>query len=159
MDKSISSFIILVLVMLCTPLTANDNSIRPPDLPKGYDLVGIYRLESKTKVQHGKAINQITGHSNYKAFSNGKTIRLYTAGVDDAFHEYEIYSSQGISSSTQSGATRISPGIQARNIQPSMIKQISVTPKNLTITQIPPLSDSVTILYAKRQTFKYTPQQ
>ncbi|WP_346189714.1 hypothetical protein [Rubritalea halochordaticola] len=86
----------------------------------------------------------------YKVFSNGQTIRVYNSDVPDAFHKYEIYRSDGISSLNTDGTTRVLPGLQAKNAQGAIFKQLSVSPKSLTITLVPPLSDAVTIVYAKR---------
>jgi len=118
----------------------------------GYRKIIIYTIDSRIKVHQGTTLNQITGNLNYKVFGNGKLVRIYNTTTSDVFHEYEIYASEGISTALDSGATQISPGIQARNIQASMLKQLSVTKTSLTITQIPPLSDAITVIYAKRST-------
>ncbi|SHK33120.1 hypothetical protein SAMN02745181_3629 [Rubritalea squalenifaciens DSM 18772] len=138
-----------LLIMLSTIAGASE-LVRPNDLPSDYDLVGIYLVSSKTRVHDGKSIQQLAPKVTYKVFSNGQTIRVYNSDVPDAFHKYEIYRSDGISNLNQDGTTRVLPGLQAKNVQGAIFKQLSVSPVSLTITLIPPLSDAVTILYAKR---------
>lgn len=145
----VSALTLLLTVLFSLP-TAAVEDIRPDSLPSDFDLVGVYLTKSKIKVHSGTSIQQLAPDTTYKVYGNGLSIRVYNSEVPGAFHVYEIYRSDGISTLNEDGTTRVLPGMQARNTHGAILKQLSVSPKSLTITLIPPLSDSVTVIYATK---------
>ena len=118
--------------------------------PDGFDLMGVYRVESMVRVREGKSTSSELSDTQYRVYSNGQEIRLYQTAVADSYHSYQIYRSDGISEQDSRGNISIKPGIQARLSSIQTVKQLSVTQSQLTITQFPPISDTVVITYAKR---------
>lgn len=119
-------------------------------MPQGFDLYGSYEVHSIIRVSSAKSRSVPLRNTIYKIYSNGQEIRLYQEGLSSAFHSYVIYRADGISEQDESGNISIKPGLQARLITENLVKQIAVTQEKLTITQFPPLSDTVVITYAKR---------
>ena len=117
---------------------------------KGFDLVGIYLVESMVRVREGKSTTTTLPDTRYRVYSNGQEIRIYQATVEGSYHSYKIYRSDGISEQDDEGNISIMPGIQASHSNKHMLKQLSVTQSQLTITQFPPISDTVVITYSKR---------
>lgn len=148
--KDRATAMILLCSFLFTLQLSAQEDVRPDGLPSDYDLIGVYLTKSKIRVHNGTAIQQLAPNTTYKVYGNGQNIRVYNNEVPDAFHQYEIYRSDGISTLNEDGTTRVLPGMQARNTQSAILKQLSVSPASLTITLIPPLSDTVTIIYANR---------
>ncbi|MGJ8671645.1 hypothetical protein [Rubritalea sp.] len=118
-------------------------------VPQGYDLYGEYEVHSIIRVSSAKSRSVPLRNTVYKVYSNGQKLRLYQEGLGSVFHSYEIYRADGISDQDDNGNISIKPGLQARLITDNLVKQISVTQQKLTITQFPPLSDTVVITYAK----------
>jgi len=118
--------------------------------PKGFDLIGVYLVQSTIRAREGKSTTIPITDTRYRVYSNGQEIRLYQAAVADSYHSYKIYRSDGISEQDAQGNISIKPGIQASHSTNQTVKQLSVTQTRLTITQFPPISDTVVITYAKR---------
>lgn len=120
------------------------------DTPAGYDLIGVYLVESISRVRSGRMISIPIKDTRYRVYSNGQELRVYQAGVSDSYHSYAIYRSDGISAEDAHGNISVSPGLQAKHSSNDTIKQLSLTQGSLTITQFPPISDTVVITFAKR---------
>ena len=118
--------------------------------PEGFDLIGEYLVQSMVRVREGKSRAVPLTNIRYRVYSNGLEIRLYQASVVGSYHSYQIYRADGISEQDSKGNISIKPGIQASHSTNQTIKQLSVTQSHLTITQFPPISDTVVITYAKR---------
>ena len=118
--------------------------------PEGFDLIGVYLVKSMVRVRKGKSTTIPLPDTRYRVYSNGQEIRLYQSEVADAYHSYQIYRADGISQQDTQGNISIKPGIQASHSTNHTVKQLSVTQARLTITQFPPISDTVVITYAKR---------
>lgn len=117
---------------------------------EGFDLIGVYLVKSMARVRKGKSTTIPLPDTRYRVYSNGQEIRLYHSGVSEAYHSYQIYRADGISQQDAQGNISIKPGIQASHSTNQTVKQLSVTQARLTITQFPPISDTVVITYAKR---------
>jgi hypothetical protein len=128
-------------------LVVEDNS-----KPQDFDLLGSYEVHSIIRVRSAESRSVPLRNTLYKVYSNGQELRLYQEGLGSVFHTYEIYRSDGVSEEDDSGNISIKPGIQARLVTDTLVKQLSVTQRKLTITQFPPLSDTVVITYAKKST-------
>ncbi|MFC4995465.1 hypothetical protein [Rubritalea tangerina] len=126
-------------------LVVEDNSA-----PEGFDFVGSYLVDSMVRIRNGKSHTITIPNTQYRVYSNGIEVRLYQSSSEGAFHSYKIYRSDGISEQDQLGNISIKPGLQARHISEDTIKQISLTQDHLTITQFPPITNTVVVTFAKR---------
>lgn len=122
--------------------------VRPANLPDNYKLVGEYVLTTKIKVEQSECIKLQNTASSYRVFSNGQFIRVYHTSVNEEFHAYEIYRADGVATNDKEGNIRVTPGIQARYTEGSLLKHLSVTHDTLTLTDFPPVSSSVIIYQA-----------
>lgn len=116
----------------------------------GYDFIGEYLVSSITRVRNGVAISSPIADTHYRVYSNGAELRLYQGDLTEAHHSYKIYRSDGISRVSANGSMTIQPGIQARQISGELVKHLSLTQSQLTLTKFPPISDTVIVIYAKR---------
>ena len=49
--------------------------------PKGFDLIGVYLVQSTIRVREGKSTTIPITDTRYRVYSNGQEIRLYQAAV------------------------------------------------------------------------------
>lgn len=138
----------------CGPLTAAKPAValvvEDTSDTVGYDFIGEYLVSSMTRVRNGAAISSALAATHYRVYSNGAELRLYQGSLSESHHSYKIYRSDGISSVSEDGAVLIQPGIQARHVSGELVKHLSLTQKQLTITKFPPISDTVVVIYAQR---------
>lgn len=148
-------FIIALIISSLIPIPAfaapKAIVVRPANLPDSYKLVGEYILNTKIKVEQGESHKLQNTDSAFRVFSNGQFIRVYNTSVNEEFHSYEIYRADGIAHNDDDGNIRVTPGIQARYTEGSLLKHLSVTHDTLTLTDFPPVSSSVIIFQALRK--------
>lgn len=143
-------FFFIVLVCSSAEQPSVAIIVEEHETPVGFNHIGTYRVSSITKIHQGSITQYPVHKTDYSIYSNGKEIRVFQRGIPHSFHRYEIYQSKGISNRDTKGNISIQPGLQARHIQSTMTKQLNVTNDHLTITQFPPISDTILITHAKR---------
>lgn len=121
----------------------------PGNLPSGFRLIGAYKLNSKMKVEYGRAMPVVISPLTYRVYSDGIDVRVYcrTAG-EDSFTSYQIYRSDGVGVSKSSGEIQVVAGVQAMCKKGEMLRQISVTRNSLTMVKMPPRSHRVLVTRA-----------
>ncbi|MFC5049944.1 hypothetical protein ACFPK9_04895 [Rubritalea spongiae] len=154
MILSAMRYLCALLLVLILPLQAAPPAALVVEdfnkVPQSFELYGTYQVHSIIRVRSAKSRSIPLRNTIYRVYSNGQELRLYQEGLGSVFHSYEIYRADGISEQDDKGNIAIKPGLQARLITEDLVKQIAVTQQKLTITQFPPLSDTVVITYAKR---------
>lgn len=148
---------VLLLALSSTLLTATSSAspavalvVEAEEVPAGYDLIGVYLVESVSRHRGGRTTTIPLRDTRYRVYSNGQKLRVYQADVEGTFHSYDIYRSDGISSEDAHGNISVVPGLQAKLTDSGSIKQLSISQGSLTMTQFPPISDTVIITFAKR---------
>lgn len=141
----------MVFVMLLSPIYGDDVSSgdRPVGLSPTFRLIGNYQLNSKIRVERGKTTPVVISPMKYKVYSDGIEVRLYyqISGEYD-FITYQIYRSDGIGVSRESGEIDLVAGVQALNQSSGLIRQLSITGKSFTMVNVPPRSHRVIITRA-----------
>jgi hypothetical protein len=141
----------VLLMMLLGPIygeSAPPND-RPRDLPPSFRLIGNYQLNSKIRVERGESTPVVISPIIYQVFRDGIEVRLYYPASDDyEFISYQIYRSDGIGSTRESGGIDLIAGVQALNQSAGLIRQLSITGKSFTMVNVPPRSHRVVITRA-----------
>lgn len=122
---------------------------RPEKLPAGYRYIGVYKMNSKVKVERGQAMPVVISPLVYRVYSDGIDVRVYcrTDG-EDSYTSYSIYRSDGIGVARSSGELDLIAGVQAMSQRGDMVRQVSVTRASLTMVKMPPRSHRVIITRA-----------
>ncbi len=140
-----------MLVILLSPIYGDNTKLddRPVGLSPSFRLIGNYQLNSKIRVERGKTTPVVISPVKYKVFSDGIEVRLYyqISGEYD-FITYQIYRSDGIGVSRESGEIDLVAGVQALNQSSGLIRQLSITSKSFTMVNVPPRSHRVIITRA-----------
>ena len=141
----------MVLTLFFGPIySGSANTDEPPiDLPPGFRLIGNYQLNSKIRVERGKATPVVISPLIYRVFTDGIEVRLYYQTSDnDDFISYQIYRSDGIGVTQESEGIDLVAGVQALNQSAGLIRQLSITGKSFTMVNVPPRSHRVIITRA-----------
>ena len=141
--------------LLLQPLHGGDaqadpeSSARPEGLPPTFRHIGNYHLNSKLRVERGEMDPVVISPLNYQVFSDGIDLRLYCrVSGEDNYTTYQIYRSDGIGVTRESGEIDLVAGVQALNTSAEMVRQISVTRNSITMVKMPPRSHRVIITRA-----------
>ena len=122
---------------------------RPANLPVGFRFIGLYKLNSKIRVENGEAMPVVISPVLYRVYSDGIDVRVYCrASGEDSFTSYGIYRSDGIGIARKSGEIDVVAGVQAYCTNGEMIRQVSVTRNSLTMIKMPPRSHRVLVTRA-----------
>ena len=120
------------------------------EIPPEFNYVGSYRLVKRVKVRAGKPLAIAIPALEYRVYTDGISLRFYGADPDGGFTSFEVYRTDGIMRMRDESLLEAVPGVQARSMVGQVLRQVTLTADNLTLTKFPALCDAVEITYADR---------
>lgn len=147
MRASIKRSIVLLLglVALVSTVRAQEAAV-----PAEFKYVGTYLLEKRIKVRGGEVFRVAMKPIEYRIYTDGISIRLYGGGESGGYTRYEVYRSEGILEAPDRSTIETVAGVQAKSTTGGVLRNITLTRRQLMITRHPAVSGVVEIVYAGR---------
>lgn len=120
--------------------------------------LGVYRVDAMWRVTNGKIIATPVQPFDYLVFSDGSRIGL--ARIEEPLERiyYPVYqSATRIIQTDEKGQVRTVEGMLASSTEGGSLRQILLTPQKLRITRMPPNSEDLVILEARKIADEPTP--
>lgn len=144
-----------LIALLALPALGQSQEQKSPVMPLRVAIplqaLGIYRVESMSRVINGEIVSAPVKPFDYLVFSDGSRIGL--ARVEEPLERiyYPVYQSgTRIIHSAGNGQVRTVEGMLASSTEGGSLRQILLTPQKLRITRMPPNSEDIVILEARK---------
>ncbi len=145
--------LIALLALLPLPAQAQENKdvVMPLRVAIPLQALGIYRVESMWRVSNGKVVSTPVEPFDYLVFSDGSRIGLARVEAPLERIYYPVYQSgTRIILTDEKSQVRTVEGMLASSTEGGSLRQVLLTPQKLRITRMPPNSEDIVILEARK---------
>jgi len=155
---SIALIVLLALLPLPARPQQEEDRVMPLRVAIPLQALGVYRVESMWRVSNGKIVSAPVEPFDYLVFSDGSRIGLARVEAPLERIYYPVYQAgTRIILTDEKNQVRTVEGMLASSTEGGSLRQVLLTPQKLRITRMPPNSEDIVILEARKIADEPTP--